>query len=98
MRKIVGWVRLEGELWETTMRRMKHRVDQALRQYPVVWWTRRLADYLWKFAVRVKLSPREPWIVQCCKWEPNLIEDASCEFSPHRDVGRSSLRWDDVLN
>ena len=30
MRKMVGWVRLEGETWETTMRRMKHRVNRAL--------------------------------------------------------------------
>ena len=46
----------------------------------------------------MKSSPHESWIAQCCKWEPNLIEDASCEFSPYRDVGRPSLRWDDVLN
>ena len=47
MRKIDGRVRLESELWETTMRRMKHRVDQVLYQYPVVWWVRRFAVHLW---------------------------------------------------
>ena len=98
MRTIVGWVRVENELWEVTMRRMKHRVNQALHQYPVVWWTRRLATYLWKFAVRVKKPPPDCWINQSCGWEPNLIEDAACEYSPYRDVGRPRLKWDDILN
>ena len=80
------------------MHRMKYRVNQALQQYPVAWWTRRLATYLWKFAIRVKTSLPECWIAQSCEWEPNLIEDAFCEFSPYRDVGRPRLKWDDVLN
>lgn len=91
MRKIVGWMRLEDEPWEITMRRMKHHVAQTLHQFPVVWWSRRFATYLWKFAARVKTSPLDSLIVQCCEWEPNLIDDAACEYSPYRGVGRPCL-------
>ena len=27
-----------------------------------------------------------------------MIEDASCEYSPYREVGRPRLKWDDILN
>ena len=29
LRSIVGWVRVDGEEWETTMRRMKQRMNDA---------------------------------------------------------------------
>ena len=98
MRKIVGWVRVAEESWEDTMRRMKERVNRGLQKYPMKWWTRRLGTYLWKFAVRVKLSLPDQWITQSSEWEPKMIEDASCEYSPYRAVGRPCLRWDDILN
>ena len=98
IRKIIGWVRIIDEPWEDTMHRMKERVNRGLRQHPVKWWTQRLGTYLWQFAVRVKASLPDSWIVQSSEWEPNLIEDASCEYHPYRRVGRPYLKWDDVLN
>lgn len=67
LRKIVGWIRFGEEAWDITMRRMKYRVNQTLQQYPMAWWTRRLATYLWKFAIRVRTSLHECWIVQSCE-------------------------------
>ena len=37
-------------------------------------------------------------MVWCCKWEPNLIVDASCDCSTYRDVGRPMFWWGDVIN
>jgi len=39
LRNIVGWVRLDEEPWADTMRRMKGRVERALRQHDVRSWT-----------------------------------------------------------
>ena len=98
LRKMVGWVRLPEEAWEVTMRRMKLRVANALAQYPIMWWTLRIAKCLWKFAVRVKQAPSESWICQTTTWKPQVIEDAQCEYIPYRSVGHPRAKWDDVLN
>ena len=98
LRKIAGWVRLPDEPWEVTMRRMKMRVKNALLQYPIMWWTSRIAKHLWKFATRVKSAPFDSWISQTTKWKPQVIEDANCEYLPYRCIGRPYAKWDDVLN
>ena len=35
LRSIVGWVRLNGEDWSETMRRMNHRLSVALAPFPI---------------------------------------------------------------
>ena len=97
MRKMVGWVRLEGEMWEITMRRMKHRVNRALVQRPTMWWTQRLAKYIWNFAVRVKSASDDTWLAQSTKWKPDIIDDVSCAFLPNRCRGVPRLKWDDSI-
>ena len=97
LRKIVGWVRIPDEPWELTMRRMKVRVENALLQYPIMWWTRRIAESLWKFAVRIKNAPVESWIYKSTIWKPEVINDPHCEFVAYRCVGRPRKKWDDVL-
>ena len=67
MRRMIGRVRFEGETWESTMRRMNYRVDRALVQRPVMWWTQRIAKYIWKFAVRVKNATPNNWFAQNIK-------------------------------
>ena len=54
LRKMVGWVRVQGEEWDITMRRMKVRVDRALDKYPIMLWKKRIATYLWKYILRIK--------------------------------------------
>ena len=80
------------------MRRMKFRVEHALLQHPIMWWTARIATSLWKFALRVKSAPLESWIHQTTKWKPQVIEDAYCEYIPYRCIGRPRAKWDDALN
>ena len=59
LRKIVGWVRIGDESWETTMRRMKARVHRALVQRPTMPWTIRIGKSLWKLILRIKEAPNE---------------------------------------
>ena len=94
---MVGWVRLADEAWDVTMRRMKIRVDRALLQRPTMWWTQRLAKYIWQFAVRVKTSPSESWLAQSTMWKPEMIDDDSCAFLPNRCRGCPRLKWDDSI-
>ena len=78
------------------MRRMKDRVNSAVVQYPVLWWTR-MAKYLWEFAARVKSASYDTWLAQTSKWKPEVIDDVSCEYVPHRSVGCPRLKWDDEI-
>ena len=80
LRKIVGWIRIKDEEWEETMRRMKHRVDRALQQYPFIPWRRRIAKYLWKVVLRVKTLLNESWINEASDWDPNECDDPSSEY------------------
>ena len=99
MRKIVGWVRVPEEPWEDTMRRMKGRVDNALGQSKLKTWSLRLAEIQWKFVARLKQLPAISWPSQAAFWQPQLIDDPSCDFIPHRERGRPCTRWDDeILN
>ena len=98
LRKIVGWVRIQNEPWDVTMRRMKLRVDRALGNFAIVPWKERIAKYLWKFILRIKTARSESWIKLASEWKPNECDDAFNEYLAHRDRGRPNLRWDDVVN
>jgi len=98
LRKIVGWIRIQNEPWDVTMRRMKLRVARALGSRAIMPWKKRLAKYLWKFILRIKTARSESWIKLASEWEPNECDDAFNEYLAHRDRGRPNLRWDDVVN
>ena len=38
LRRMVGWIRYEAEEWSDTMRRMRDKVNAALRLHPVEDW------------------------------------------------------------
>ena len=97
MREIIGWVRIGNESWEVTLRRMKVRVETALAQHLIMWWHKRIAKYLWNFALRVKTSPADSLLFQSIAWEPQMIDDDSCEIVPYRNSGRPRRRWDDSV-
>ena len=98
LRKMVGWIRIGDETWETTMRRMKHRVARALKQHPLKSWSVRMARYQWKIILRIKSALDDSWIKRSSMWQPNAIEDDSSEYVPHRNRGRPYLRWYDVVS
>ena len=96
--KSAGWIRVGDEPWETTMHRMKIRVQRALQQYSVKPWSARIAAYLWKMVLRIKLAGSESWINESSMWIPSEIEDAFSQYVPYRYIGRPTLKWDSVVN
>ena len=98
LRKIIGWICINNEPWDMTMRRMKTQVERALEKYPIVFWKRRIAKYLWKFMLRIKAAPNNSWIQLASNWEPRECNDEFSEYVAHRVRGRPNLRWDDAVN
>ena len=94
LRKIVGWVRLRDESWEVTMRRMKYRVEHALKLYVVMPWRKKIGKCLWDYVLRIKTASNESWIKQSSMWLPNESEDPDSEYFPYRCRGRPCLQWD----
>ena len=59
LRSIVGWVRLNGEDWSDTMRRMNHRLSVAFELFPIPPWTEQLAKRQFLFAA--KIASEQSW-------------------------------------
>ena len=100
LRRIVGWVCFEEETWEQRGHRMKLRLDNALRLYPIVNWSaqvqKRKQD-LWR---RVSSIDAPSFTAKAHLWSPvdcaslNRVEH---DVLPWRDVGRPRLRWHDGI-
>ena len=92
LRRIVGWSRVDGEEWCETMRRMRARVDSALRVYPVEDWSKQFLRRQFRMACR--LSQRiDEWAMRVSRWNPPVTH-----ISARRLRGRPATRWDDRLN
>ena len=63
---IVGRVRIDGEEWETTMRRMKQRMNNAPRQFFIMPWELQLHKTQWHSALHVSHSQDINWVDFCC--------------------------------
>lgn len=98
IRKIVGWVRVANEPWETTMRRMKQRTERALQQFDIQQWDKRLCAIRWDHIARIKRLPAESWQCQSSYWSPGNMFDDAMGSVPYRNQGRPQLRWDDDIN
>ena len=79
------------------MRRMKHRVEAALRQHPVRDWTERLHGQRWDNAWRIGHMSQEAWPKIAAAWNPLDVPDQFAHIIPHRGRGRPRTRWDDTL-
>ena len=97
LRTNVGWIRYEGEEWETTMRRMKSRVQNGLQQYHVKSWSERLCIARAKYFARLENLSEDRWEKLSAKWMPSVIDDDSQEYHAFRERGRPLLRWTDNL-
>ena len=90
-RNIVGWVRHDGEPWDETMRRMRSKVEVALRRCPIENWSTQLFRRQFRLAHRVG-NMVDSWPARVCKWHPpTSIPGAK------RSQGRPVVRWDDYL-
>ena len=92
------WVMIPGETSENTMRRMTTRVNSAVNQSKMKEWSTRLAESLWNFVACLKMLPVTSWPSRAAFWQPQNIDDPSCEFLPHRRCGRPCTRWDDRVS
>ena len=92
---MVGWVRYKAETWESTMHRMKIRVQQASLQHKVRSWSERIKSTKASMVRRIDGLPADRWEVQSSKWLPNKVVDNSQEYYAFRERGRPSLRWCD---
>ena len=75
------------------MRRMKHRVGQALSQHMVRDWSERIKLMKGQMASRIDGLPNDRWEVQSFKWLPAEVQDASQEYYAFRERGRLVLQW-----
>ena len=96
LRRIVGWHRIPGEDWESTMHRMKMRVQRALEMHTIQNWSRRTMGARWKYALHVNFSEKSSWTKVVCDWNP--IEHPIQGFPACRPRGRPRVRWDDDLH
>ena len=66
------------------MRRMSMRVEDVLKLCEVKLWSTRLAETQWKFVGRLKSLPLTSWQSRAALWQPEKVEDESCEYLPNR--------------
>ena len=92
LRRIVGWVHVEPEEWCETMRRMRTRVDAALRLYPMEAWSGELLRRQFRMVCRFSRRSDE-WAMRVSRWSPSHTN-----VGAHRGRGRPTVRWDDRLN
>ena len=92
LRRIVGWARVDGEEWCETMRRMRMKVESALRLQPVEVWSKQLLRRQFRMVCRLS-HRRDEWAMRVSRWSPILTNADAC-----RARGRPTTRWDDRLN
>ena len=96
LRHIVGCVRVEGETWNVTMRRMNTRLLQAQQLLPMRLWSESL--YLAKFRLAFRVArANHGWPQTILQWDPQQAWQFNFEDKPCRNRGRPPTRWDDCL-
>ena len=93
IRNVVGWVRVHDEDWDTTMRRMRTRVQRGMLQYHVREWEQVVDSRRWKHACRVANMSSEAWARLAVEWDPRKTYPATA----WRGRGRPLSKWDDFL-
>ena len=91
LRSIVGWARSAAEDWSDTMRRMRDKVDRALRQFPCIPWSMRIAKHQQRLAAHIAKHCNS-WAAKAVRWQP-----AATIPGAFRSRGRPLRRWNDTL-
>ena len=90
-RNIVGWVRNCDEPWDETMRRIRSKIEIALRKYPIEDWSTQL--FLRQFRLAHRVGNRiDSWSARVCKWYPPTSTPGA-----KISQGRPAERWGDYL-
>ena len=96
LRSIVGWVRMSGEDWSETMRRMNHKISVALELFPIPPWTEQLAKRQFQFAAKV--AAEQSWVSKAGHWTITDRWHSNFDIMPCRKRGRPLVKWDDKLS
>ena len=68
LRRMVGWVRAPEEDWSATMRRMRGRVESALRVYPMEAWSAQFLRQQFRMVCRFSYR-HDTWAMRACRWD-----------------------------
>ena len=91
LRKMIGWIHVDTDDWETIRHVRKMRQNQCLAKYPIEDWSCTLKSR--KLSLVLK-SDSWPLLVQLSTaWDPR-----ECHYDAHRKVGQPPLRWNDDLS
>ena len=74
------------------MRRMRRKVESAMRVHPVEDWSKQLLRRQFRMVCRFSRYNSE-WPMRVSHWNPKQTNVAAC-----RSRGRPATRWDDRLN
>ena len=75
LRRIIGWRRTDGEDWQITMSRMKHRMEAAMNQYSCEAWSVKLLKNHWRYAAHLISAPIWHWGKRMTKYTNTAILD-----------------------
>ena len=91
-RRMIGWVSSTGDTWEERGRKMKLRLERALRNYPVEDWS--LCIHSKKVSLVSRVNEMPAWTRAAFKWDP-LASQHLNSVQPYRYAGRPLSRWND---
>ena len=90
MRHIVGWTRYEDEDWDETGRRMKHKLEAALRRHPVTAWSQARARQRHRLLAKLAAGNAPEVVCHVFQWFLNPRGGSPLAY---RGPGRPPCRW-----
>ena len=91
LRKILGYNRHDGETWETTMRRLKNRMNHVWQQFRMKSWSELILERKYKWVTRISK-------MHSSRWARIISMTNYFEMHGKRKSGRLRMRWKDQLN
>ena len=93
MRNIIGWIKLPDDDWDDVYRRLRHKLQNALRQYPIGEWTDELRRRKNVFQHQSDTGVRNNLTTHVINWDPVNIHDDDHNNCAKRYRGRPRQRW-----
>ena len=98
LRNLIAWDRRNDEAWEDTMRRMKIKLDRALKIQPIQLWADTAIKRKWIQAYKILNMHESRWANKISNFDPSsCMQDETIEIAK-RKRGRPRIRWEDDLN
>ena len=98
LRRIIGWRRIDGEEWRTTMIRMNGRLSRANQIYARKSWSSSFARSQWRYVCHLLHGPISLWSRILCKYNWSAAYDPQSCVIPHRRLGHPRRKWDNHIH